>query len=206
MVVPERLPVDGTSGLVPPRNGYRLLYVGVTATTRRSRTTLHDRIVYCHVRGRATNSTLRATLGPLLEDQLGTRPTHMLSGNWRFEDEAEKALSDWIAHNAAVSWVTVNELQDRRSLEDYLIESCKPPLNLDGNRKQGSSYEATALPNFGLYKESIFATYEARLLRILAMGVRAPWLKAKSRSHADVVIPLAPTRRELTAGRHLLVR
>ena len=44
--------------------------------------------------------------------------------------------------------------------------------------------------------------YEARLLQISAMGVRALWLKAKSRSNADVVIPLAPTRRELTAGRH----
>ena len=45
-------------------------------------------------------------------------------------------------------------------------------------------------------------SYEARLLQISAMGVRALWLKAISRSHADVVIPLAPTRRELTAGRH----
>jgi hypothetical protein len=47
-----------------------------------------------------------------------------------------------------------------------------------------------------------FAGYEARLLQISAMGVRALWLKAKSRSRADVVIPLAPTRRELNAGRH----
>lgn len=44
--------------------------------------------------------------------------------------------------------------------------------------------------------------YEARLLQISAMGVRALWLKAKSRSHADVVIPLAPARRELDVGRH----
>jgi hypothetical protein len=45
-------------------------------------------------------------------------------------------------------------------------------------------------------------SYEARLLQISAMGVRALWLKAQSRSHADVVIPLEPTRRELIAGRH----
>ena len=44
--------------------------------------------------------------------------------------------------------------------------------------------------------------YEARLLQIPAMGVRALWLKAKSRSHADVMIPLAPTRSELNAGQH----
>jgi hypothetical protein len=45
-------------------------------------------------------------------------------------------------------------------------------------------------------------SYEGRLLQISAMGVRGLWLKSKSRSHADVVIPLAPTRSELTAGRH----
>lgn len=45
-------------------------------------------------------------------------------------------------------------------------------------------------------------SYEVRLLQISAMGVRALWLKAKSRSHADVVIPLAPTRAELNAGGH----
>ena len=45
-------------------------------------------------------------------------------------------------------------------------------------------------------------SYEPRLLQISALGVRALWLKSKSRSHADIVIPLAPTRRELTADRH----
>ena len=45
-------------------------------------------------------------------------------------------------------------------------------------------------------------SYEARLLQISAMGVRALWFKAKSRSDADVVSPLTPTRPELTAGRH----
>jgi len=44
-------------------------------------------------------------------------------------------------------------------------------------------------------------SYEARLLQISAMGVRALWLKAKSRSDTDVVIPLAPSPRQLTAGR-----
>lgn len=45
-------------------------------------------------------------------------------------------------------------------------------------------------------------SYEPRLLQISALAVRALWLKSKSRSHADVVVPLAPTRRELTANRH----
>ncbi len=45
-------------------------------------------------------------------------------------------------------------------------------------------------------------SYEPRLLQISALSVRALWLKSKSRSHADIVIPLAPTPRELTANRH----
>ena len=45
-------------------------------------------------------------------------------------------------------------------------------------------------------------SYQPRLLQISALGVRALWLKSKSRSHADVMIPLAPTRRELTTNRH----
>jgi hypothetical protein len=44
-------------------------------------------------------------------------------------------------------------------------------------------------------------TYEARLLQVSAMGVRALWLKGKSRSDADIVIPLAPTPPTLTADR-----
>jgi hypothetical protein len=45
-------------------------------------------------------------------------------------------------------------------------------------------------------------SYQPRLLQISALGIRALWLKSKSRSHADVVIPLAPTQFELTANRH----
>jgi hypothetical protein len=45
-------------------------------------------------------------------------------------------------------------------------------------------------------------SYELRLLQISALGVRALWLWAKSRAQTDVVIPLAPTRGELTANQH----
>jgi hypothetical protein len=45
-------------------------------------------------------------------------------------------------------------------------------------------------------------SYEPRLLQISALYVRALWLKSKLRSQADVVIPLAPAPRELTANRH----
>jgi hypothetical protein len=45
-------------------------------------------------------------------------------------------------------------------------------------------------------------SYEATLLQISALGVRALWLRSKPGSHRDIVIPLAPVRPELTANRH----
>jgi hypothetical protein len=45
-------------------------------------------------------------------------------------------------------------------------------------------------------------SYQPRLLQISALGIRALWLKSAPRSQADIVIPLAPTRPELTANRH----
>jgi hypothetical protein len=51
-------------------------------------------------------------------------------------------------------------------------------------------------------KGFIDRAYQPRLLQISALGVRALWLKSEPPSSADVVIPLAPTRPELTANRH----
>lgn len=45
-------------------------------------------------------------------------------------------------------------------------------------------------------------SHQPRLLQISALGLRALWLKSSQGSRGDVVIPLAPTRPELTANRH----
>jgi hypothetical protein len=45
-------------------------------------------------------------------------------------------------------------------------------------------------------------SYEATLLQISALGVRALWLRSKPASRGDILIPLAPVRSELTANRH----
>lgn len=42
-------------------------------------------------------------------------------------------------------------------------------------------------------------SYEAALLQIPALAVRALWLKSESRPRGDIIIPLAPVRPELTA-------
>jgi hypothetical protein len=44
-------------------------------------------------------------------------------------------------------------------------------------------------------------SYEASLLQVPALGVRAVWLHDASGKAADILVPVAPVRQELTAGR-----
>jgi hypothetical protein len=48
---------------------------------------------------------------------------------------------------------------------------------------------------------TIAATYEVALLQVPALGVRALWLRDTAGRAPDVVVPVAPVRSELTAGR-----
>jgi hypothetical protein len=45
-------------------------------------------------------------------------------------------------------------------------------------------------------------SYQPRLLQISALGIRALWLKSERGWRGDVLIPLPPTRPELSANRH----
>jgi len=49
------------------------------------------------------------------------------------------------------------------------------------------------------------ASYEVSLLQIPALGVRAVWLHDPSGKAADLLVPVAPARSELTAGRRYRV-
>jgi hypothetical protein len=49
------------------------------------------------------------------------------------------------------------------------------------------------------------ASYEASLLQVPALGVRAVWLHDASGKAADLLVPVAPVRSELTAGRKYTV-
>lgn len=49
------------------------------------------------------------------------------------------------------------------------------------------------------------ASYEVSLLQVPALGVRAVWLHDPSGRAADLLVPVAPVRSELTAGRRYLV-
>lgn len=88
--------LEGALPMVPTmrclkREDRSLLYAGIARKHLRQKTptTLHDRIVDCHIYGKATNSTLRASLRLLLEKQLGTIPAPISPKNWGFSPAAE---------------------------------------------------------------------------------------------------------------------
>jgi hypothetical protein len=116
--------------------GRPLLYVGISPKAPpkdgrpASRQTLRSRIRY-HYRGNAYGSTLRLTLGCLLSERLGIELRLIGSGRPTFTALGEAKLSEWMASNAYVAWVTT---PSPWILEESLIPANSFPLNLDMNR------------------------------------------------------------------------
>jgi hypothetical protein len=112
------------------RDGRYLLYVGISPGRTPSKQNLRNRIRY-HFRGNAEGSTLRLTLGCLLEQELGTVLRRVGSGRRRTFSAQEMLLTLWLQQNARVSWIVENEPE---RLEKYLIGALPLPLNLDQNK------------------------------------------------------------------------
>jgi hypothetical protein len=123
--IPDDVPAAGCV----TREGANLLYVGISPGRTPSTQTLRSRVRY-HYRGNPEGSTLRLTLGVLLEPQLGTQLRRVGSGNRRTFGPAEARLTQWMAEHARVCW-TITETPEE--LEKYVIGSVQLPLNLDGN-------------------------------------------------------------------------
>jgi len=88
--------------------GATLLYAGISPKKRPSTQNLRSRIRY-HYTGNAEGSTLRLTLGCLLERRLGICLCRVGSGKRRTFADGEDRLSEWIAHNALVIWHPIAE-------------------------------------------------------------------------------------------------
>ena len=123
--VPPTVPID--SCVV--RDESTLLYVGISPKNEKSKGTLQDRL-RSHFEGIAEFSTLRTTLGCLLEDELGTILRRVGSGKTQTFVEKESALSGWMADNALIAWV---ETPKPWVLEDHLFKALSLPLNIQGN-------------------------------------------------------------------------
>ena len=115
--------------------GATLLYVGISPRQPSardggsSRQTLRSRIRN-HYRGNAAGSTLRLTLGCLLERELGITLQRAGLGDRCTFGEGEGRLSEWMGQNALVTWMPTPEPW---RLEARLIASVSLPLNLQHN-------------------------------------------------------------------------
>jgi len=131
--IPEPVPTNGCL-----QNGnLTLLYLGISpqappANGRPpSRQTLLHRIRY-HMRGNAEGSTLRLTLGCLLQEKLGIELRRVGSGSrMTFTIPGEEKLSAWLDENAFVCWYVHPRPWEP---EEELIRIIPLPLNLQGNK------------------------------------------------------------------------
>ena len=134
------------------RDGFTLLYVGISPGRSVSAENLRSRIRY-HFGGNAEGSTLRLTLGCLLEPVLPTVLRRVGSGKRLTFGSAEGRLTERIAENARVCWLVTEK---PRQLESVLIGTLVLPLNLDQNKhgfcatlrriRQDARSRARALP------------------------------------------------------------
>jgi hypothetical protein len=108
---------------------HSLLYLGIAPSSCRSMATLLTRIP-THLRGNASGSTLRLTLGCLLSERLGlTLRKTGRTGRLTF-GEGERILSSWLDANAAVVWIKHG---DPWRFESRLIRELGLPLNIEHN-------------------------------------------------------------------------
>ena len=113
---------------------YYLLYVGISPEKKvklNSKANLWTRIK-AHLCGNAEGSTLRRTLGVLLEQESGF-PLRRVGANhsMTFTHVGEQWLDDWLDNNACISWVEDGEPW---ILEQDLLSQISLPLNIKNNQ------------------------------------------------------------------------
>jgi hypothetical protein len=121
----KRVPSGVLTDSCVVRDAATLLYVGISPKNDKTKGTLQDRL-WSHFEGIAEFSTLRTTLGCLLEDELGTILRRIGSGKTQTFVEKESALSGWMADNARIAWI---ETAKPWVLEDHLLKALSLPLN-----------------------------------------------------------------------------
>jgi len=146
-IVSKPCPVPKERGLyawffkeIPPRvltegcvtkDGLTLLYVGISPKDEVSNGNLRERIK-THYRGNAYGSTLRLTLGILLEKQ-STFPLRRVGSNGKrktFTHLGEQWIDRWMEANAFVTWVTHSAPWE---VEAGLFKNLSLPLNIQDN-------------------------------------------------------------------------
>ena len=125
--VPSIVPTKGCI----QRDGLTLLYVGISPKNDESKANLRKRI-NTHFMGNAEGSTLRETLGVLLEQHSDFPLRRVGSGKrMTFTHLGEQWLDRWMNENAFVSWVTHEQPW---SVEADFFKDVSLPLNIQDNK------------------------------------------------------------------------
>lgn len=130
----KTIPADiDTAKCVRRDDGLVLLYAGISpskpsAAGIASKQNIR-RWTKLHYAGNASVSTLRKSLGCLLSQELGIELRRVGPSERCTFGAGEARLSEWMARNALVSWITHPRPW---MLEDELIETLVLPLNIDG--------------------------------------------------------------------------
>ena len=123
------LPAVPFEGCVRSGN-WTLLYVGIAGQNAQSKEDLRTRIKE-HLKGKARGSTLRLSLGCLLQHELDLIPQRYGCGKriW-FGEIGEARLTQWMRLHARVAWIVDDEPWE---IEVPAIESYSLPLNIEHN-------------------------------------------------------------------------
>ena len=124
--IPPFVPTDGCI----KKDKLNLLYVGISPKNNNSTQDLRKRIK-THFSGNAEGSTLRLTLGVLLENKSGFALRRVGSGKrLTFTHIGEQWLDNWMEQNAFVCWV---EHQKPWQVEESIFKLVSLPLNIRDN-------------------------------------------------------------------------
>lgn len=135
--IPQGVPVAGCV----VRDGWTLLYVGIAPRTASSRRSLRTRLKQ-HLRGNASASTLRLSLGCLSANRLGLELRRTASGNRLTFGPGEQVLSAWLEQHARV---VVTPTPTPWYVEAQIVRAIPLPLNLEHNAEHAFAPVLAAL-------------------------------------------------------------
>ncbi|MCR2833673.1 GIY-YIG nuclease family protein [Parerythrobacter lacustris] len=100
----------------PPTD--RLIYIGLGKSLARR----------CHFRGRTEGHSPRRSLAALVCNELKLKPFLGANGNYKFDQEGERRLDEWMHRNLLMAFALTDDLE---RVEGELIVRFAPPLNLN---------------------------------------------------------------------------
>lgn len=106
-------------------DGLNVIYTGIAGKS------LKKRDYRQHFKGNAGSSTLRKSLGVLFGYKLISRDKNPESKKTKFDLKDESELSEWMNRNLTMCFLPNSDFDN---LENQLIESLNPPLNLSKNK------------------------------------------------------------------------